>query len=83
MADVWIRQRNQLTVPADIAHEAGIGPGSLCHMDVVNGVITLTPAEGPATKPLDSYAGIAHGAWGRTAAEVEASVMGDRDAWQR
>ena len=83
MVEVWIRQRNQLTVPVDIASEAGIGPGSLCHMDIVNGVITLTPAEGPAPRSLDSYAGIARGAWGRTAADVEASVMGDRDAWQR
>ena len=83
MAEVWIRQRNQLTVPADIAREAGIGPGSLCHMDIVNGVITLTPAEGSAPRPLDAYAGIARGAWGRTAADVEATVTGDRDSWQR
>jgi len=28
VVEVWIRQRNQLTGPADIASEAGIGPGS-------------------------------------------------------
>lgn len=52
-------------------------------MDIVDGVITLTPAEGPTPRSLDTYAGIARGGWSRTAADVEASIMGDRDAWQR
>lgn len=83
MVDVWIRQRNQLTVPVDIARQAGIAPGSLCHMEIVNGVITLTPAGGPPSRALDTYAGIARGGWGRTRADVEAAVVGDRDSWQR
>ena len=83
MVDVWIRQRNQLTVPVDIAREAGIGPGTLCRMDIGNGVITLTPADGPAPRPLESYAGVARGSWGRKVGEVETTVAGDRDSWQR
>ena len=83
MVDVWIRQRNQLTVPVDIAREAGIRPGTLCRMDIVNGVITLTPADGPAPRPLESYAGVARGSWGRKVGEVETTVAGDRDSWQR
>lgn len=82
MVDVWIRQRNQLTVPVDIAREAGIGPGALCRMDIVKGVITLTPAHGSAPRPLESYAGIARGAWGHKGA-AETTVVGDRDSWQR
>ena len=83
MVDVWIRPHNQLTVPVDIAREAGIGPGTLCRMDIVNGVITLTPADGPAPRPLESYAGVARGSWGREVGDAEATVAGDRDSWQR
>lgn len=83
MVDVWIRQRNQLTVPVDIAEQAGLSTGSLCHMEYVNGVITITPAHSPTTRSLDSFAGIARGAWGRTAAQVEASVAAERDSWDR
>lgn len=83
MAEVWIRQRNQLTVPVDIAQRAGIGPGTLCHMEIVNGVITLTPAHADPHRSLNAYAGIARGAWGRTAADVETAVSGDRDSWHR
>lgn len=83
MAEVWIRQRNQLTVPVDIAQRAGVGPGSLCHMEYANGVITLTPADGPSGRALDSFAGIARGTWGRTRADVEAAAIGDRESWER
>lgn len=83
MAEVYIRQRNQLTVPVDIATQAGLGPGSLCHMEYANGVITLTPADGTAVRTLESFAGIARGTWGRTRAQVESVVWGDRDSWDR
>ena len=83
MVEVWIRQRNQITIPVDIAQALGLGPGSLCHMDVVNGVITLTPSHQPASPPLDSYAGCAQGAWGASPEEVEASVSADRASWDR
>lgn len=83
MAEIRIRDRNQITVPGDIARAAGIGPGSICRMDYVNGVITITPADAPAPRGLQSYAGIARGAWGRTPDEVEQSIASDRDSWQR
>lgn len=83
MVEVWIRQRNQITIPVDIAHSLGLGPGSLCHMDVINGVITLTPAHQPASPPLAAYAGCAQGAWGVTSEEVAAEVAADRASWDR
>ena len=83
MVEVWIRQRNQVTIPVDIAQALGLGPGSLCHMDVANGVITITPSHHPAPPSLASYAGCAQGAWGATPDEVEAAVVADRASWDR
>lgn len=83
MVEVWIRQRNQLTVPVDIAAQAGLSPGSLCHMEFANGVITLTPADSTAGRPLESFAGIARGTWGQTRAHVESAALSDRDSWDR
>ena len=83
MPEVWIRQRNQITIPVDIARELGLGPGSLCRMDVVNGVITITPSHHAAPLPLASYAGCAQGAWGASPEEVEAAVAADRASWDR
>lgn len=83
MGEVWIRQRNQVTIPVDIARDLGLGPGSLCRMDVVNGVITITPAHQPAPPPLAAYAGCAQGAWGATHEELESAVAADRMRWDR
>lgn len=83
MTDVWIRQRNQLTIPVDIARQAGLEAGSLCHMEFINGVITVTPAATAAERSLEYYAGIARGAWGRTQAQVEIATTSQRDPWQR
>lgn len=83
MVDVWIRQRNQLTVPVDIARQAGLAPGSLCRMEFANGVITIVPADGAAGSDLESYVGIARGAWGGTPKEMDATIAADRDTWDR
>lgn len=83
MADVRIRERNQITIPVDIAKALGLGPGSLCRMDVVNGVITITPSLHPAPPSLASYAGCARGAWGASPEEVEAAIVADRTSWDR
>ena len=83
MAEVWIRQRNQITIPVDIARELGLGVGSLCRMDVVNGVITITPSHQPAPPPLAAYAGCAQGAWGATPEELESAIAADRHSWDR
>lgn len=80
MREVWIRQRNQLTVPGDIAEAAGIGPGSMCRMDIVNGVITLTPADQGAPD-VARYRGVGSGAWGSSIAEINETI--GRDTWDR
>jgi hypothetical protein len=52
-------------------------------MDHADGVITITPADAPAARGLESYAGIARGAWGRSPEEVEQHIADDPDSWQR
>jgi len=83
MARIQIRDRNQLTVPVDIAKAAGIGPGSVCEVDYRNGVITLTPADHPWSRQLAEFYGAARGAWGETDEEIEQHLSSDRDSWNR
>jgi hypothetical protein len=83
VVNVRIRDRNQLTIPVDIANAAGLGPGSLCHMELVNGVITLRPADAPPSRELEHFVGLARGAWGETEEEIDARIADDRDSWRR
>lgn len=83
MVRVTIRGRNQLTVPVDIAAAAGLTSGSLCDMEYVNGVITITPADSPLRRPISDFVGIARGAWGDTDDEVEQRIRTDRESWNR
>lgn len=83
MANVWIRQRNQVTVPVDIARQAGLAPGSLCRMEFANGIITIVPVTGRLPVDLESFAGSAQGAWGATPEDVEETIARDRSSWDR
>ena len=83
MVKIRIRQRNQITVPVDIARAAGLSEGSLCHMEYVNGVITIIPANAQASRPLASFSGTARGAWGATIDEITDSLDRDRQSWNR
>ena len=70
-------------MPGDIAAAAGIGPGSVCRMQYVNGVIAITPVDGTPATSIEDYAGLARGAWGASEAEIELRISADRDSWQR
>lgn len=83
MVKVTIRDRNQLTVPVDIAAAAGLTSGSLCDMEYVNGVITITPVDSTTARPLADFAGIARGVWGGTDEEIEEQIRTDRESWHR
>lgn len=83
MVRVTVRNRNQLTVPVDIAAAAGLTSGSLCDMQYVNGVITITPTGSTAARPLADFAGVARGVWGETDEEIEEQIRADRESWHR
>jgi antitoxin component of MazEF toxin-antitoxin module len=82
MARVTIRQRNQLTIPVDIAKALSLEEGSLCTMELINGTIVITPP-GADTAPITNFSGVARGAWGDTAADVERTLAADRGSWNR
>lgn len=76
-AEITLRDRNQLTVPKDIAEASGLHEGQRLvvtfHADFPN-QITIRPLP-------DSYAGILTGIYGTTEAERTAYVRGEQDDW--
>ncbi len=84
MSQIRVRPKHQITIPARIARAAGIRPDDVLEVAYANGVVTLAPAGRKArATPLLAYAGIAHGLWGASAAEIEAALTADRAAWER
>lgn len=84
MAQVRVRSKNQITIPARIAESANIKPDDLLEITTKNGVITLTPAtRAQKRQSALSYAGIARGTWGETTDEIEAELKESRDSWDR
>lgn len=84
MTEITVRQRNQVTIPADIALAAGIAPGAKFDLIWANGVITMRPIEhaDSATSVLQ-YAGIGAGLWGSSPEEIEATIESNRAGWDR
>ncbi len=76
VVEVTVRDRNQITVPAEAARALDARPGTRL-------VLSVDPDRHVATvRPLrDSYAGVAGHAYGRTAQEKAAYVKRERDAW--
>lgn len=84
MAQVKVRSRHQITIPARIAESANIKKDDVLEITCKNGVLTLKPVSGAATKKSAiSYAGIARGVWGNTVQEIEAELEEHRDSWER
>ncbi|MBV8368191.1 MAG: AbrB/MazE/SpoVT family DNA-binding domain-containing protein [Candidatus Eremiobacteraeota bacterium] len=76
-SETVIRARNQITIPKEIAEARGLRKGQ--HL------VFLVDDDRPdelIVRPLrDSYAGILTGIYGRDAAEREAYIRGEREAW--
>lgn len=84
MAQIRLRERNQLTLPAAIAAAAKLSPNDALEVNFVNGVITLVPVAQPgARRSIIDFVGIAPGLWGANAAEVDAYLQAERDSWER
>lgn len=78
VVEVQLRDRNQLTVPADVAQALDVRPGGklLLTVDPVKHVGTVRPLR-------ESYAGVAGALYGRTAREKLAYARRERDAWSK
>ena len=84
MAQIRVRPKHQITIPARIARMAGIKVDDYLEVGYTNGVVTLS-LSGHSVQPksLMAYAGIAHGAWGQTLKDVDRALTSERASWER
>jgi bifunctional DNA-binding transcriptional regulator/antitoxin component of YhaV-PrlF toxin-antitoxin module len=84
MAEVRLRPKGQLTIPAAIIEEAKLPEDATFEIAFVGGVITLTPRVKDKKKDdIMSYAGIFKGAWGKTDEEIEKTIRDLHNEWER
>lgn len=86
MPEVRLRPKGQVTIPASIIEKAHLSEDVMLDVELVNGVITLTPhpqGKGRAREDIMAYAGIFRGAWGDTAKKVDETISKLRDEWER
>lgn len=84
MPTICIRAKNQITLPASIVNQAGLGENDGLSASYVNGVITLVPkAHAAHPDDLMAYAGLAGTGYGKTARQIDAAIAKPRDEWTR
>jgi bifunctional DNA-binding transcriptional regulator/antitoxin component of YhaV-PrlF toxin-antitoxin module len=86
MPEVRLRAKGQITIPASIIEKAQLAEDVRLEVELVNGVITLTPqpqSKGRAREDIMAYAGIFRGAWGDTPQVVDETISTLRDEWER
>lgn len=85
MPQVRVRDKHQITLPAQIAREANIGMNDILDVRYQNGVITLMTKQGMAAKKpsLMALAGSAKGLYGTTTEELEQYSVNERKSWER
>ena len=86
MPEVRLRPKGQVTIPASIIEKAHLTEDVMLDVELVNGVITMTPhpqGKGCTREDIMAYAGIFQGAWGDTPKKVDETVSKLRDEWER
>lgn len=84
MAQVRVRNKHQITIPARIAESANIKQDDMLDVAYNNGVVTLIPVSRKKRKESAmAYAGIAQGIWGKTTFEIDTEQQNSRDSWER
>ena len=84
MTEARLRPKGQVTMPASIIEEAQLADDAVFEVGLVNGVITFTPKRTKsAREDILAFAGVFHGAWGKTPAAVDKTLRDLRDEWER
>jgi len=84
MPEIRMRPKNQVTLPASVVREAEIKLDDRLNVTYVNGSIVITPKQAAQDQcDIMSFAGIGHGLWGNTPAEVEQTLRNMKNSWQR
>jgi antitoxin component of MazEF toxin-antitoxin module len=82
MPIVKIRPKGQITIPAEILQAWHVQFNEQVNVNLVNGVVMLTPIRKNKTSIL-SYAGIAQGLWGDSAEDSNNFIRNERESWER
>lgn len=84
MAEIRLRPKHQLTLPASVVRQANIKLDDKLAVSYVNGSIILTPsAAGKNQADIMTFAGIAPGLWGSTAKEIDQALDNMKTGWER
>lgn len=84
MPEVRLRSKGQVTIPASILREAHLADDAVFDVDLLNGVITFTPRHTKHDREnILSFAGVFHGAWGKTSVAVDKTLGDLRDERER
>jgi bifunctional DNA-binding transcriptional regulator/antitoxin component of YhaV-PrlF toxin-antitoxin module len=88
MAQVKLREKGQLTIPAELLHEwsrlHNVATNDSIEVNLSNGVLMLVPTKRHAAKrDIMSFAGVGKGLWGKTPEDVETSIQSLRNSWSR
>ncbi|MDZ7592794.1 MAG: AbrB/MazE/SpoVT family DNA-binding domain-containing protein [Rubrivivax sp.] len=83
MTTVTLRERRQITLPAEVVTAAGIQVNDELDVRVVCGVIQMVPRVGasPQRPKMSRFLGAATGVYGGSAEESDAYVRQQRDSW--
>ena len=83
MSTINLRERRQITLPAEIVAAVGLQTNDALDISVVNGVIQLVPVAGAKKSPpaMRRFLGAAAGLYGRSAEQADAYVQQQRDSW--
>jgi bifunctional DNA-binding transcriptional regulator/antitoxin component of YhaV-PrlF toxin-antitoxin module len=84
MAEIRMRPKHQVTLPASIVRAANLQLDDKLEVSYINGNIIISPKK-PSIQPVDvmAFAGIGRGLWGATPDVVESHVKKLRDDWER
>jgi bifunctional DNA-binding transcriptional regulator/antitoxin component of YhaV-PrlF toxin-antitoxin module len=88
MPQVKLREKGQVTIPADLLQEWSrknhVATNDTIEVSLSNGVLMLVPSKRhTARRDIMSFAGVGKGLWGGTQEEVEATIQDLRKSWTR
>ncbi len=88
MPQVKLREKGQVTIPAELLQEWSrlnhVATNDTIDVQLSNGVLMLIPSKRNAAKrDLMSFAGAGKGLWGNSQAEIETTIQELRNSWTR
>lgn len=83
MSTITLRERRQITLPAEVVAAVGLRINDELDVRVVDGVIQMSPRAGasPRRPAMSRFLGATAGLYGQDADEADACVRQQRDSW--